>query len=217
MGQKSQEAQEFTKYYQQKKVTSTYDSQREGTAYRRKKREIELKHFIELIDKKNNEKVLELGCSSGFLTKELGKVTAIDTSEGMLKIAGSKNKKATCVYGDMFEIPFNKNNFDKVVTMRVWNHFDENDLRRAIKESKRVLKKEGKLIFDTEDKSNMRRLAGFFYKKIFRPTGFKIYQYSLDRINKILKEEGFMIEKTRFLKHRIGRQIILSAKLIDKN
>jgi len=66
---KSQDARKFTDYYRKQKVTGTYDKQREGTAYRRKKRSLELKHFLEMLNKKNNERVLELGCSSGFLTK----------------------------------------------------------------------------------------------------------------------------------------------------
>src|SRR3989344_4276876 len=170
---KSKDSQKFTEYYRKQKVTGTYDKQREGTPYRRKKRAIELKYFLELIDKKPNEKVLELGCSSGFLTKELGKVTAIDTSNDMLKIAHSKNPKAICVSGDMFDIPFNQNTFDKVVTMRVWNHLNLFDLIKAIRESKRVLKKNGWLIFDAEEKSFSRRFIGFFYQKIFRITGYK--------------------------------------------
>ena len=88
---KSKESEDFTKYYQQKRVTGTYDSQRESTVYRKKKRQIELNYFLDLLDKKPGENVLELGCSSGFLTKHLGKVTAIDTSKNMLGIAHSKN------------------------------------------------------------------------------------------------------------------------------
>ena len=213
---KSKDTEDFTKYYQQKKVTGTYDSQREGTAYRRNKRRIELKYFLELLDKKPNEKVLELGCSSGFLTKHLGKVTAIDTSEGMLKIAHEKNPEAKCLPADMFELPFADNSFDKVVTMRVWNHLDEDDIKRAIKESRRVLKNGGYLVFDIEDKSLIRRIISFFYRIIFRPTGYKIYQYSLKDISDILKFGGFKIEKVKFYYHRVGRQIVIRAKLIEK-
>jgi len=210
---KSRETQEFTKYYQQKKVTGTYDKQREGNLYRKRKRQIELKHFLDLIDKKNKDKVLELGCSSGFLTEHLGKVTAIDTSKDMLGVAHSKNPKAKCIPGDMFELSFKNQFFDKVVTMRVWNHLNEQDLRKAIRESKRVLKDNGYLIFDAEEKNWLRKIMAFFYQNITRITGFKIYQYSLREINKILNQEGFKIESVRFLKHKVGRQIILRAKL----
>lgn len=211
---KSKDAQNFTEYYRKKNVTGTYDSQREGTEYRRRKRALELKYFLDLLNKKEGEKLLELGCSSGFLTKYLGKITAIDTSEGMLEITKKKNPQAQCSHADMFQMPFKDNSFDKVVTMRVWNHLKEEDIRRAIREAKRVLKKDGFLIFDVEEKSYLRRFVGFFYKMIFRTTGYSIYQYSLSEIKQILKEEGFKIEDGRFLKHKVGRQIILRAKRV---
>jgi SAM-dependent methyltransferase len=211
---KSADTKAFTEYYRKKNVTGTYDAQREGSEYRRRKRALELRHFLDLVEKREGENVLELGCSSGFLTKYLGKVTAIDTSEDMLKIAFSKNPQSKCVYGDMFKIPFGKGKFDKVVTMRVWNHLEEEDMRKAIREAKRVLKKNGELIFDVEEDSAFRRLVGVFYKTIFRPTGYKIYQYSFYDIKRILEEEGFKVEKVRTLRHRVGRQIIMRTRAI---
>lgn len=211
--QKSEDTQKFTEYYRQKHVTGTYDRQREGTEYRRRKRALELKYFLDLIDKREKEKVLELGCSSGFLTKYLGKVTAIDTSEDMLKITYGKNPSAKCISADMFEMPFKDKSFDKVVTMRVWNHLNEEDLRRALREVKRVLKSEGHLIFDMEEKSTIRKIVSVFYKWLFRPTGYLIYQYTLPEMRKILNEEGFKIIKARVLKHRVGKQYILKMQL----
>jgi len=205
----------FKEYYRKKKVTGNYDKQRESSVYRRKKRALELKNFLELLDKKQGEKVLELGCSSGFLTRHLGEVTAIDTSEGMLKIATEKNPKARCIPGDMFDLKFKAESFDKVVTMRVWNHLQEKDLRRAMKQARKVLKKEGILVFDVEEKNILRKMAAFIYQNTTRITGYKIYQYSLPRIKRILLQEGFKIEKIKFLKHRIGRQIILRTRKIQ--
>tara|TARA_Y100000310_G_scaffold183858_1_gene183997 strand:+ start:2543 stop:3184 length:642 start_codon:yes stop_codon:yes gene_type:complete len=210
---KSEESKRFTEYYRKKNVTGTYDRQREGTEYRRRKRALELKYFLDLVDKKVGERVLELGCSSGFLAKYLGKVTCIDTSDKMLEITKKKNPSAVCVAADMFELPFKKDSFDKIITMRVWNHLDETDLRKALKESKRVLKPGGFLIFDIEVSNLGRRIVGFFYQKIFRTTGFKIYQYSVSEIKKILKDEGYSIKEGKTLKHKIGKQIILKNQL----
>lgn len=202
---------ELKKYYQDKHVTGGYDQQREGTKYRKEKRKIELKHFLELLNKKPNQKVLELGCSSGFLTKHLGKVTAIDTSKDMLKITKQKNPKARVLEADMFKLPFKSKSFDKVVTMRVWNHLPKKELIMAIKESKRVLKDKGDLVFDFEDQSALRWIVNFFYKKIFNTTGYRVYQYSYGEISELLETEDFVIAEVRELKHRIGRQVIVRA------
>jgi ubiquinone/menaquinone biosynthesis C-methylase UbiE len=205
------EKDKLIEYYRKKDVTGTYDAQREGTKYRRDKRKVELKIFLDLIDKKASDEVLELGCSSGFLTAHLGKVTAIDTSDKMLEITHKKNPLSKCIAADMFALPFKEGSFNKVVTMRVWNHLDRKDLIRALKESRRVLKNRGFLIFDMEEKSFIRRTVNFFYKRLFNITGFKIYQYSLPEVKKILESEGFKIDKLVWQKHKVGRQFMLRA------
>lgn len=202
---------QLKKYYQDRDVTSGYDEQREGTEYRREKRKQELDIFLYLLSKKKRQKVLELGCSSGFLTQHLGKVTAVDTSKEMLKITKKKNPKAKVLEADMFKLPFKKSYFDKVITMRVWNHLNTEDLFLALAETKRVLKKEGVLVFDIEEKNVLRRIVNFFYKKLFSISGFRVYQYSLPEISVILGFAGFEIQQTKSLEHKIGRQIIIRA------
>ena len=198
-------------YYKKERVTGTYDSQREGTEYRRKKRKIELRMFLDLLNKQPKEDVLEIGCSSGFLTKHLGKVTAMDTSVKMLEITRHKNPEAECIEADMFSLPFREGRFDKVVVMRVWNHLTKEDLRKVLREAKRVLKETGTIVFDVEDKSVLRRLVSFFYKRIYNTTGYKVYQITLDEIRRLLWEEGYRVERAMFLNHKIGRQIMIKA------
>lgn len=205
-------SEELIKYYQKENVTSGYDKQREGNKYRIEKRKKELDIFLSLLDKKEGEKVLELGCSSGFLAKELGKMWAIDTSPRMLEITKQKNPEAIVQEADMFKLPFDNESFDKVVTMRVWNHLNKEDLRKALREAKRVLKPEGILVFDMEEKNWLRRFVHFFYKRIKGITGFKIYQYSNREMEIILKEEGFRYVWSEFLEHKIGRQIVWKIK-----
>jgi len=51
----------FSEYYKRKDVTSTYESQREGSDYRKHKRYIELGVILEFLDKKPKDKLLEIG------------------------------------------------------------------------------------------------------------------------------------------------------------
>lgn len=203
---------DFKEYYKQERVTSSYTNQRLSTEYRRQKRMEELDIFLELLNKKEGEKVLEIGCSDGWLTQRLGKVTAIDTSKKMLEITKTKNPEANIIEADMFKLPFKDKSFDKVVTMRVWNHLNEKDLRKALREARRVLKDNGYLVFDMEEKNWLRRFVHFFYKRIFKITGFKIYQYSIIKMMDITFEEGFDTDLKQELNHRIGKQIIWRIK-----
>lgn len=199
---------EFKEYYKDKKVTGTYDTQREGTEYRRQKREKELQIFLDLLDNKKGDRIIELGCSSGFLARHLGKVTAIDTSAEMLKITKKKNPEATVLEADMFKLPFKDNSFNKVVIMRVWGHLNRDELKTAIREADRILEKDGVIIFDLEEFNILRVVINFFYKRIFGIKGYKNYRWSMKESIKILDEEGFVIDEVRFLKHKIGRQMI---------
>jgi len=207
-------AEKFKQYYQQKKVVSSYDKQRQKNKYRQKKRQVELKIFLDLIDKQTKDKILELGCSSGFLTQHLGKITAIDTSQGMLETTKQKNPQAELIQADMFELPFKENSFDKIVVIRTWNHLTKNEFNRILPQIKKILKKQGILVFDVEEKNITRKFISIIYKIIFRTKGFKIYQYSLPEISNILHKNNFKIIKGKFLNHRIGRQIILKTKVI---
>lgn len=208
---------EFSKYYQRKDVTGTYDNQRMKTAYRRKKRTKELAMFLELLNKKQGERVLEIGCSSGFLTEHLGEVTAIDTSKDMLDIAHSKNPKAKCLHGDLFKLPepFSEEEFDSIVTMRVLTHLEEPELRKALRVINKTLKKNGSLVFDLEDRSALRRVVNKYYTKIFRIKGYPVYQYNLKEAREVLRDTGFELSETRYLKHKVGRQIMLKATKIQ--
>lgn len=209
---KMNESEKFKEYYKEDSITDNYDKQREGNIYRKQKRQKELQIFLKLLNKKDGEKVLEIGCSSGFLTEQLGEVTAIDTSKNMLKIAQQKNLKATVLEADMFKLPFKNNSFDKVITMRVWNHLNKEDLKKALKEVRRVLKPNGILVFDIEEKNWLRRFINFFYKRIFEVTGFKVHQYGWIEIQMILYDEDFSLDAWKLLEHKIGKQIVLKCK-----
>ena len=204
----------FSEYYKRKDVTSTYESQREGSDYRKHKRYIELGVILEFLDKKPKDKLLEIGCSSGFLTKHLGKVTAIDTSGGMIKIARRRNPEATIFLSDMFKLPspFWEKSFDKVVTMRVFTHLDEKDLRKMLKNIKKVLKPKGIIIFDRELFSPLRTFVHFFYGRIFKIKGYKVYRYREEKIRKIIDEEGFDLIDTDYVKGRVGKQMFFKAR-----
>jgi ubiquinone/menaquinone biosynthesis C-methylase UbiE len=121
--------QNFSDYYKDEEVVNTYDEIRLKTKYRRDKRQKEMNIFMELINPQESDKILELGCSSGFMTQFLkGNITAIDTSENMLKVAGKKNPKAKFICMDMFDINRRFRGFNKVTSKRVLTHLTNEEL-----------------------------------------------------------------------------------------
>lgn len=108
----------------------------------RVRREI-VKNIFEKYFQKKNLKILDVGCGTGALMKEIGSygnVYGLDFSEKAIEFCRERGEK-NLTLGSINKIPFEDNFFDAVISLDVLEHV-ENDAR-AISEIKRVLKKEG--------------------------------------------------------------------------
>jgi len=120
--------------------------------HKQKKEVIKLENFVENLDLKEGEKVLDAGCGNGRLApfikkkiKEKGKIIGIDFSEKMIN-RGKKNgnlKKVSYIQTDIHYLPFKKNSFDSVICLAIFPHL--NDKNKALVDIYNVLKPGGKL------------------------------------------------------------------------
>jgi ubiquinone/menaquinone biosynthesis C-methylase UbiE len=109
-----------------------------------------LNYLVENFDlPSNNGKILDIGCGKGsFMLKLLEsgkKVIGLDVKTGYSKLAVEKNKGAI-ILGDGCNLPIRNEHFERVLLMHILHHVDEQTQRKIIKESKRVLKKDGRII-----------------------------------------------------------------------
>jgi 2-polyprenyl-6-hydroxyphenyl methylase/3-demethylubiquinone-9 3-methyltransferase len=103
----------------------------------------------------NTRVIIDVGCGGGFVAEDLTKmgytVTGFDISEESLKKARdhAKKSKLNIQYntGSIYSIPMASGSVDVVVVSDVLEHLD--DVPRALKEIKRVLKPGGVFVFDT--------------------------------------------------------------------
>ncbi len=107
------------------------------------------------LDPAEGEAVLDVGCGTGILLRELsgcvgpsGTAHGIDPSEDMLSAArtacdGVKN--VSIRRADAYDLPFEDDSFDSVVSVQVFEYLD--DLPRALAQCRRVLKPGGRLLF----------------------------------------------------------------------
>lgn len=94
-----------------------------------------LRIIKKLLDFKKTDFVLDVGCGTG-LSKALGcKLVGIDPSEELIKQAN-----ILAIKGVAEKLPFKDKTFDAVVSVTAIHNFK--DPERALKEMKRVLKKE---------------------------------------------------------------------------
>lgn len=108
--------------------------------------------IISGLEIKEGERILDCGCGEGFYVMVIDslfpkvKIVGFDYDRSILKKAKKwlqKRRNITWILGDIYQIPFKDNYFDKIILSEVLEHLPD-DLE-ALKEVKRVLKPGGTL------------------------------------------------------------------------
>ncbi|HUO17428.1 MAG TPA: class I SAM-dependent methyltransferase [Verrucomicrobiae bacterium] len=112
---------------------------------------------IRLMDLRAGERVLDLGCGSGWATRLLarmvsdgpegfGQVVGLDVSDEMVRLARESSKdfeNTLYIWGSAEQIPWEENFFDKVLSVESFYYYADQD--RALKELFRVMAPKGRL------------------------------------------------------------------------
>jgi demethylmenaquinone methyltransferase/2-methoxy-6-polyprenyl-1,4-benzoquinol methylase len=84
-------------------------------------------------------RTLDVACGTGFLTRHLnGEITGLDQSERMLAIACERVPHGTFLTGDALSLPFEDNDFDRLVTAHFYGHLAPDDRECFLAEARRV-------------------------------------------------------------------------------
>lgn len=163
------------KYWAKKKYSQVdpvdYTLQRFSTSAGKLIDEAEKRAVLDLLQHSGKEykkelKILDVATGPGRLAFYLednlreAKITGVDINENMLKrareIAGEKKVNINFIKGDIYHLPFKKEQFDVVTGLRFSMHLP--DIDSLIRELARVLKKDGILIFDIFNLNSILRL-----------------------------------------------------------
>ena len=164
----------------------------------------------EVSKQKGLKSTLELGCGNGTYSKELAKnadkLLATDFSDEMINIAKSKLQSFSNIKvekADCFNLQYSENNFDTLFMANLL-HIIPNP-EKAIIESKRVLKKSGKIIVIDLGMEGMTifNKAGMLYrylKTYGKPPSKKQGQIlTVKKIRIILENIGFKIKEAKII------------------
>jgi ubiquinone/menaquinone biosynthesis C-methylase UbiE len=105
--------------------------------------------FIEFVEVKETDQVLELGSGLGILAEKVskklgsGKMTGIEISAEQLAKCPPENENLVFIMGDARDLPFKEGTYDVVYCRYILEHVP--DPLRVLQEAKRVLKPGGKV------------------------------------------------------------------------
>lgn len=181
---------------------------------------------------RKNERVLDLCCGTGDMTRELARqspkseIIGADFSRAMLAVARNKDRDHNYLEADALALPFEDAHFDVVTIAFGVRNFE--DTPRGIKEIARVLKPSGRLLVLEFMRPNSPLVGRFFgsFNVILSPLGRLVSHhstaynylpqsvegfYSRREFTRLLRSEGFT--NIRMFEHSIG---IASSFLAQK-
>ena len=148
--------------------------------------------FLNFVGDKLNGNLLEIGCGIGKTTSWLNKkypkvkIIAVDYDDGQIEIAkkNQKMKNIKFVQGDATKLKLKNSYFDYVIETNVFHHIS--NYTEAIREVKRILKKNGSFYLMDASKYFLWPLSLFFGESSFTKNEFI----------KSLEDNGLRVEKS---------------------
>jgi len=157
-------------------------------------------------------KMLDIGCGGGILTESLSyyyprvSIFGCDVSKTAIKYArklGSGKVKYGCIKNKRF--PYRDNMFDACICFDVLEHVP--DIRFFLKEIKRVLKKNGEILFIVPCEGEPLTFTWLFQKINFGENLTRRYlghihpEFTHVGVIKLLEENGFDVQKKYYSEH----------------
>ena len=152
-----------------------------------------MNHFaVERLDIQPTDTVLDIGFGGGMTIKEMlkvidtGKIHGVDFSGVMVEQAKRKFKdsiesnKVLIEFADVQKLPFDDNTFDKICTVNTIYFWD--DLLVGLREIKRVIKSNGRLVIGIRSADKM---------KDFPVTQHNFKLYTPEEVRNLLVGSGF--------------------------
>lgn len=193
--------QRYAHNLQRKEAALSYSTKYEREWHKRlsdrRERQV-IKQALSLIDEPIH-KVLDMPCGAGRLTCELlglnAEITAADYSEEQLKICRSRyefEEVNICVQANCFELPFGKNAFDLVFSVRLSHHIGDEEKRADYLEE--LFRVSHKFVIATFfDSHSLKNRVREFRRRFLGARKRSKFTLSLEQLKKIADSNGWDI------------------------
>jgi len=157
--------------------------------------------------------ILDVGCGTGIhleIYRRCGcKLYGIDTSQSMLELAKARlGESAELRLGDAKQMPYESAFFDLVICMLALHEMDERMRRAVVGEIKRVLKRDGRILFVDFHSGAPRPIKGWLSKLVILLSEiaagrrhFRNYRHfiSTGGLPRVIEEQTLLIEKEKIV------------------
>lgn len=164
-----------------------------------------LQMALDCLEDKKFDKILEIGYGSGIFFPELvshcNKLYGLEIfgKEGEDKIVDMMKKEninVELVNGSILKMPFKENYFDAVICISTMEHLQPDELKQALRESRRVLKKGGMAVFGfPADK----KIMDLYFTLIRRELHFDCHHSSHKLIIEEISKDFNILEIKKFI------------------
>ncbi len=221
---RQKEEKEWDKYWTKKKTSSQTIYRAIASFYRKVLIKNSLNHFLNKEFKKGSN-LLHAGSGSGQVDQDITKrfdITALDISAEALKLYKLNNGPSSkTIKASIFDIPLKDKTLDGIYNLGVHEHFTGSENEKILKEFKRALKDDGKIVLFWPSKYsltvNFLNTTPFIFNDIFKrkirlhPEEISLIE-SKKQVEELLKSCGFKMTKFYFGPKDLFTQCVIVAK-----
>lgn len=168
--------------------------------------EYPLKYAIKTIIKKDkDQKILEAGCGAGrvlsYLHSKKYDVIGFDFIESAIKKIKLRYNEINVEVGNILNTRFEDNFFDTILSFGLYHNFQIEDVKKALVETKRILKKDGVLCFSFRADNFQNFILDRIIKNKKTSENTKFHKLNLKEkeITDLLKELGLQIIEKEYV------------------
>ena len=167
-----------------------------------------LQAIVRLLRLSRGQRVLDVGCGSGWLTEQLAErgmyVVASDLAtvgvKGVKKRLEGGSSHISFLVGDVYHLPWAPGAFDGVVLSEVAEHLE--DLDRALDEIHAALRKGGRLVVTVPNNEQIRWHLCIHCNRL-TPANAHVRSFTEGALIAILEDHGFAVVKTAELSNKL--------------
>lgn len=169
-----------------------------------------------LLKELNFKNCLDVGCASGYMVSEIAKAYldrkyfGIDVYDKAIEYAKSMYPDIKFLVASADKLPFPSSSFDLIICYETIEHVE--NPRATLKELRRVLDEDGRLILAMDSGSFLFRIIWFIWEhtkgRVWQ--GAHLHPFQHNKLERLLSLSGFKIDKKIF--SHFGMEIIFILK-----